>query len=159
MAVITKEECQVCNPFEDYSEIIVRLDWGYGLVEYGIPERPEALNPFRGHAARSMQVEFTDGKIFSRWIYPYDNRRHDADHPKALLRFPGAADLLYTVPSQSLVDYAQKLPARLVVIFGEGLIYNGAFPEAQGRGYIKGIVSPEEYANYVDEQCRLGPPR
>ena len=153
MTVMTKEECRISDAQEDYSEIIVRFDWGYGRVEHRILERPAALDPFRGHAARSMQVEFADGKIFSRWIYPYDSGRHDANHPGALLRFPGAAALLHTVPSAGLVDYAQRMPARLVVIFGEGLIYQGEFPE-DGLGYVKGFGTSESWAEYVDEECR-----
>ena len=153
MVTVLRPMSEIRPPLPDPENIIVKFDWGYGHVEHKILESWLELDPFRGHAARSMQVEFADGKIFSRWIYPYDSGRHDANHPGALLRFPGAAALLYTVPSAGLVDYAQRMPARLVVIFGEGLIYQGEFPE-DGLGYVKGFGTSESWAEYVDEECR-----
>ena len=129
---------------EIHPDIIVKFDWGYGHIEHRIPATTEALEQFRGHTPLSMQVEFEGGKLYSRWIYPHNPWLSEHIKPRVLLRFPGAADLLYVAPaSTSLVVYAYEVPAQLWVIFGEAGIYHGRFPESSE-------VDPMGGANWMD---------
>lgn len=134
---------------ETRPDIIVKFDWGYGHIEHRIPATTEALEQFRGHTPLSMQVEFEGGKLYSKWIYPFNPGRHDHIEPRVLLRFPGAADLLYIAPaSTSLVVYAYEVPQQLWVIFARAGIYHGKFPE----GIESSEVDPMGGANWMEGQ-------